>query len=52
MQDNFEKFKKLREDYPNFIYENFAITNSEEAITIKFKFVIENLTTFEPEVKY
>ena len=51
MQDNFEKFKDLREDYPTFIYESFEIKNSEDDITLKFKFVIENLRTFEPEVK-
>lgn len=51
MLDNLEKFKDLREDYPNFIYESFSVENSEEAITIKFKFEIENLRIFEPEVK-
>ena len=33
------------------IWRCFEIKNSEEDITLKFKFVIENLRTFEPEVK-
>ena len=51
MVDNSNKFAELREDYTTFVYESFSITNSEDEITIKFKFVIENLRTFEPEVK-
>ncbi len=50
MFDNSEKFKELREKYKSFVYESFSIINSEDEIKMKFKFTIENLTTFEPEV--
>ncbi|MBR2588465.1 MAG: hypothetical protein IKD77_04580 [Bacilli bacterium] len=51
MLDNSEKFKKLREKYSTFVYESFSIVdNSDDEIKIRFKFVIENLTTFEPEI--
>lgn len=51
MLNNQEKFNDLREDYPNFVYESFSIENSDTEIIIKFKFEIENLRTFEPEVR-
>lgn len=51
MTDNSNKFNELREKYNTFVYENFSINNSEEEFTIKYKFTIENLTTFEPEIK-
>lgn len=51
MLDNSFKFKDLREKYNTFIYDSFSVENSEEEIIIKFKFIIENLTTFEPELR-
>ena len=51
MIDNASKFRDLREKYPTFIYESFDVKNSEDEIIIKLKYTIENLTTFEPEVK-
>lgn len=51
MLDNSIKFKDLREKYNTFIYDSFSVENSEEEIIIKFKFIIENLTTFEPELR-
>ena len=51
MLDNSEKFKELREKYNTFIYDSFSVENTKEEIIIKFKFIIENLTTFEPELK-
>lgn len=51
MLSNQEKFCNLREDYPCFIYESFSINNEDDAIVIRFKFVIENLRVFEPELK-
>ena len=51
MLDNSKKFKELREKYNTFIYDSFSVENSEEEIIIKFKFIIENLITFEPELR-
>lgn len=51
MLNNQEKFNDYREDYPRFVYECFSINNEEDAIVIKFKFVIENLRVFEPELR-
>ena len=51
MIDNASKFRDLREKYPTFIYESFDVKNSEDEIIIKLKYTIENLTTFEPEVR-
>ena len=52
MIDNFEKFKQLRERYKTFVYESFSIVNDlENEIKIKYKFTIEGLTSFEPEIK-
>ena len=51
MLDNSNKFKELREKYNTFIYDSFFVENTEEEIIIKFKFIIENLTTFEPELR-
>lgn len=51
MLDNSNKFKELREKYNTFIYDSFSVKNTDEEIIIKFKFIIENLTTFEPELK-
>lgn len=51
MIDNSNKFKELRNKYKTFIYEDFTITNLKEEFIVKYKFTIENLTTFEPEIK-
>lgn len=52
MVDNFEKFKQLRNKYNTFVYEGFSIVNNlESEIKIKYKFTIEGLTSFEPEIK-
>lgn len=52
MVDNFEKFKQLRNKYNTFVYEGFSIVNNlENEIKIKYKFTIEGLTSFEPEIK-
>ena len=51
MLDNFDKFNEFREKYSTFIYDGFSVENNEEEIVLKYKFIIENLTTFEPEVK-
>lgn len=51
MLDNSNKFNDLRKQYNTFIYDSFSVENTEEEIIIKFKFIIENLTTFEPELR-
>ena len=51
MEDNSKKFNELRKKYSTFVYEGFSVENSEDEIKIKLKYTIENLTTFEPEVK-
>ena len=51
MLDNSEKFNELREKYSTFVYESFSVENTEDEIVIKLKYTIENLTTFEPEVR-
>ena len=51
MLDNSIKFNELREKYNTFIYDSFSVENTDEEVIFKFKFIIENLTTFEPEVR-
>ena len=51
MLDNSRKFIELREKYNTFIYDSFSVQNTENEIILKFKFIIKNLTTFEPEVR-
>ena len=51
MLDNSKKFNDLRKQYNTFIYDSFLVENTEEEIIIKFKFIIENLTSFEPELR-
>ena len=51
MLDNLKKFNDLRKQYNTFIYDSFSVENTEEEIIIKFKFIIENLTSFEPELR-
>ncbi len=45
------KFIEFREKYPNFIYDKYEITLTEEKMLIKFYFAIENLTTFTPQLE-
>ncbi|MCR5145782.1 MAG: hypothetical protein K6B70_00305 [Clostridia bacterium] len=51
MLDNSNKFNDLRNKYDTFIYDSFSVENTEEEVIIRFKFIIENLTTFEPELR-
>jgi hypothetical protein len=51
MLDNSMKFNELRDKYNTFIYDSFTVQNTDKEIILKFKFIIENLTTFEPEVR-
>ena len=51
MLDNSNKFNELREKYNTFIYDSFSVENAKDEIIIKFKFIIKDLTTFEPELR-
>ena len=51
MLDNSIKFNELREKYNTFIYDSFSVENTDQEVILKFRFIIENLTTFEPEVR-
>lgn len=48
---NQEKFNKLRENYPKFIYEKYDILFTEEYLNIKYYFNIPGLTWFYPQIK-
>ena len=48
---NQEKFRELREKYPDFIYEKYDILFDNEYLNIKYYFNIPGLTWFYPELK-
>lgn len=45
------KFDELREKYPNFIYDDYTLEIVDGELIITYKFIIENLETFEPIIK-
>lgn len=49
--NNNQKFKTLREKYPDFIYEKYDISQDEENMILTFYFDIPGLTSFEPKIK-
>lgn len=49
--NNQEKFNKLREKYPEFIYEKFDIEHNDEDFIISYSFNIPHLETFKPEIR-
>ena len=46
-----EKFNELRKKYPEFVYNNYSISESEDSIDIEFNFEIVGLTSFNPTLK-
>lgn len=48
---NHEHFLNLRNKYPEFIYEDYKIEESDTEYVIEFIFTIPNLTTFKPTIK-
>ena len=44
-------FNKYREEYKEFWYNSYSITEDKEAIYIKYEFEIPNLTKFNPNLK-
>ena len=47
--DNFMKFKQYREQYEEFYYNSYSISEDEEAIYLEFEFEIPKLTKFNPK---
>ena len=47
--DNFMKFKQYREQYEDFYYNSYSISEDEEAIYLEFEFEIPKLTKFNPK---
>ena len=45
------EFKKYREAYKEFYYNNFEIKEDEETIYLSYEFEIPGLTKFNPEIK-
>lgn len=45
------KFDDLRKKYPNFIYDSYTLEVMDNELIIIYKFIIENLETFEPSIK-
>lgn len=48
--DNFEKFKKLRKQYPDFIFDRFTIVEHDLEFRIDYFFEVVGLTTFNPSI--
>lgn len=44
-------FRKLRNQYPNFLYNSYKIFEEENKICIEYNFEIENLTQFNPRIE-
>lgn len=49
--DNAEKFVELRENYPEFCYNNYFWQEDAEALTLKFEFEVKGLAKFTPETR-
>jgi len=49
--DNSLRFKELRKDYQEFIYEDYKIGENEKEILIEYNFKIPKLTNFTPKIK-
>ena len=51
MQENVnEKFWTLRENYPNFIFEDYKIIDNDDNIEITYNFKIPSLEEFNPKI--
>lgn len=49
--NNNEKYKQLRKEYPDFIFESYSIAESTEGFNITYHFSIPNLVEFHPVIK-
>lgn len=45
------KFLEFREKYPNFIYDSYTLEVKDNELIITYKFIIEDLETFEPSIR-
>lgn len=48
--DNFERFIELREQYPEFTFDDFSLNIDSQSINITFYFNISNTYFFQPEI--
>lgn len=46
-----DKFYELRDNYNEFIYNNYTISEDNNKYIITYEFIISNLCTFHPEIK-
>lgn len=44
-------YEKFRSEYPEFVYKNYELTETDETINIKYSFQITGLSEFSPEWK-
>ncbi len=49
MSDRNDSFKKFREDYPEFVYSGYEISESEDTLDIVYRFEIKGLSGFSPK---
>lgn len=49
--NNFNKYKKLRKEYPYFIYENYSILKNKNFLDIEFTFNLADKFHFTPKIK-
>jgi len=48
--NNFNKYKKFRTTYPNFVFENYSISQKNSTINIKYSFNCSDQFFFYPEI--
>ena len=51
MENNEEKFKKFRKEYPIFRFKNYEIEENDEEIILSYNFEIDGLAEFNPTTK-
>lgn len=49
--NKFKEFNRYRQDYKEFLYNDYSIKEDEDAIYIEYDFEITNLTKFSPKLK-
>lgn len=49
--ENQIKFLKLREQFPRFVYESYTFRLENGVMSLKFKFVLSDTYTFEPQIE-
>ncbi len=51
MINNMNRFLELREQYKDFIYDSYSVSEDQEFINIEYKFIIPDLKEFKPTLK-